>query len=131
MNTDPIFINDLADAVLEALPTVRTTEKSASADAANSAALAAASLLVAAASDGGGGDDALRRSGGVGLVPAGSVGDLLAAYDRDKMVIPLPDTDVSLGDAETVNGMMAAVIAFVALLVLEVQSGTTGIFAMM
>lgn len=94
LGCEPRFIQDLADAVLEALPYV--------------GAMATSSLEA-------------RQS----LVPLGSVEELLATYDIQRRELPPPVAVWEWGwtkSAETWNGR-AAMLAVLALLVLEVTSG--------
>ncbi|KAL2926232.1 Ferrochelatase-2 chloroplastic [Bienertia sinuspersici] len=94
LGTEPTFISDLADAVIESLPYV--------------GAMAVSNLEA-------------RQS----LVPLGSVEELLAAYDSQRRELPPPVTMWEWGwtkSAETWNGR-AAMLAVVALLVLEVTTG--------
>lgn len=94
LGCEPRFIEDLADAVLEALPYV--------------GAMATSSLEA-------------RQS----LVPLGSVEELLATYDIQRRELPPPVAVWEWGwtkSAETWNGR-AAMLAVLALLVLEVTSG--------
>jgi ferrochelatase len=96
LGCDPLFIGDLADAVLEALP---YTDAMAP----------------------------LPPPSGLGgpYVPMGSVEDLLAAYDWERLTLPPPVPLWRLGFspfAEIVNGR-AAILAVLALLALEARSG--------
>ncbi len=95
LNCDPLFIGDLADAVLEALPYT----------------------------------DAMappRAPGEAALVPLGSVEDLLATYDGERLKLPPPIVVWRWGftrSAEVWNGRLA-MLAVVCLLALEARSGT-------
>ncbi|KAM0940765.1 putative protoporphyrin ferrochelatase [Dioscorea sansibarensis] len=94
LGCEPTFISDLADAVIDSLPYV--------------GAMAVSNLEA-------------RQS----LVPLGSVEELLAAYDTKRGELPPPVIVWEWGwtkSAETWNGR-AAMIAVLALLVLEVTTG--------
>jgi ferrochelatase len=96
LNCDQTFIGDLADAVLEALPFADATSP-----------------------QGKGGSDG-------GLVPLGSVEDLLATYDGERLRLPPPIVVWRWGftrSAEVWNGRLA-MLAVVVLLCLEASSGT-------
>lgn len=97
LGTEPTFISDLADAVLEALPYAR-----------NMAATMPATEAPPA------------------LVPIGSVEDLLAAYDRERLELPAPVEIWEWGwtaSAEKWNGRLAMLGIF-ALLFAELATGS-------
>lgn len=99
LGVNPVFIDDLADAVLEALPFV--------------GAMAPPGTPVSAD---------LNPS----LVPLGSVEDLLETYDRERLELPPPIVVWRWGwtrSAEVWNGRLA-MIALVTLLWLEFSQGT-------
>ncbi|EFN54521.1 hypothetical protein CHLNCDRAFT_24443, partial [Chlorella variabilis] len=101
LNTNPTFIDDLADAVAEALPYVGSLQRSAGASITSS----------------------LTSSDS--LVPLGEVDALLETYDRDRKALPPPVLMWKWGwtkSAETWNGRIA-MLALVLILLLE---GTTG-----
>ena len=96
LGVDPTFIGDLADAVLEALPHVGAM----------------------APVDGGG-------PGAGALVPLGSVEDLLATYDGERLRLPPPIVVWRWGftrSAEVWNGRLA-MLAILTLLALEAGTG--------
>ncbi|KAL4447852.1 hypothetical protein ABPG75_005071 [Micractinium tetrahymenae] len=99
LNTNPTFIDDLADAVTEALPYVSSLARSS------------ASLAASMSSD--------------SLVPLGEVDALLETYDRDRKVLPPPFLAWKWGwtrSAETWNGRIA-MLALVLILLLEATTG--------
>mmetsp|Transcript_11551 Transcript_11551/g.20537 ORF Transcript_11551/g.20537 Transcript_11551/m.20537 type:complete len:520 (-) Transcript_11551:890-2449(-) len=90
LNTNQVFIQDLADAVVEALPYVGRMATTSEA-----------------------------------LVPMGEVEMLLAAYDRERRVLPSPVVVWMWGwtkSAETWNGRLA-MVAILAIVVLELTTG--------
>lgn len=122
LGTDAAFIGDLADAVLEALP---YAEGSYPAPLASAAVGGTASVAPATCP---GGLPRLPTPGLSSLVPLGSVEDLLATYDGDRVRLPLP---VDVGavwrwgwtrSAEVWNGRLAMLCVFSAL-ALELTTG--------
>ncbi|KAI3425091.1 hypothetical protein D9Q98_008469 [Chlorella vulgaris] len=98
LNTNPTFIDDLADAVAEALPYVGSLQRPAG---------------------------ALPLSAGDSLVPLGEVDALLETYDRDRKALPTPVLMWRWGwtkSAETWNGRIA-MLALVLILLLEATTG--------
>jgi ferrochelatase len=96
LNTNPTFIDDLADAVVEALPYVGS---------------------VAGGAGGGQSSDS--------LVPLGEVEALLETYDRERKVLPPPVLVWKWGwtkSAETWNGRIA-MLSIIIILLLEVTTG--------
>ncbi|PSC69391.1 ferrochelatase-chloroplastic [Micractinium conductrix] len=99
LNTNPTFIDDLADAVMEALPYVGSLARSS------------------------GSVGSLNSSDS--LVPLGEVDALLETYDRDRKVLPPPFLVWKWGwtrSAETWNGRIA-MLALVCILLLEATTG--------
>ncbi|GBF99709.1 ferrochelatase [Raphidocelis subcapitata] len=105
LNTDASFIDDLADAVLEALPHVGRF--------------------------GGGRTAATISGGGLGpgladaAVPVGDLEALLGAYDRERRTLPAPVGPWEWGftkSAETWNGRIA-MVAIIVILLLELTTG--------
>lgn len=95
LNTDATFIDDLADAVTEALPYV------------------------------GGVAGGVDSTGAEALVPLGGVDDLLDTYDRERKVLPPPILVWQWGwtrSAETWNGRIA-MLSIVIILLLEITTG--------
>lgn len=97
LNTNSVFIDDLAEAVVEALPYVGTVSASLSQGSTNS------------------------------IVPMGEVSSLLEAYDREKRTIPPPEggTFWDFGwtkGAEEVNGRLA-MLAVLCILFFELTTG--------
>ena len=110
LGTNRVFIDDLADAVLEALPYVGTMPQSGGDPGTSAPALPA---LPAGLGDS-------------GFVPMGSVEDLLDTYDRDNMRLPPPIAVWRWGftrSAEVWNGRMA-MLGIVLLLVCELKTKT-------
>jgi ferrochelatase len=104
LNTDATFIEDLADAVLEALPYVGRF---------------------------GGGRAAATAAGGAGAgladasVPIGDLEALLGAYDRERRALPAPVGPWEWGftkSAETWNGRIA-MVAIIVIFLLEITTG--------
>lgn len=118
LDTDPLFIDDLAEAVIEALP--YTTRMSSRIGEVTRASITG--------------------------VPTAAVGDLLASYDRDKLAIPVPDSswnkkadgrganragEFSSSDPTqtTTNDLVNfAVVFFAVFFFLQVQAGANGLF---
>jgi ferrochelatase len=99
LNTNEVFIDDLADAVVEALPYVSSLQRSSS--------------------------SMTSLSSGDALVPLGEVDALLETYDRDRKVLPPPMLMWKWGwtkSAETWNGRIA-MLALVLILLLEATTG--------
>lgn len=95
LNTNPVFIQDLADAVVEALPYVGS--------------VAGAAAVGSTAS----------------LVPMGEIDALLDTYDRERRVLPPPILMWKWGwtrSAETWNGRIA-MLSIIIILLLEVTTG--------
>jgi ferrochelatase len=104
LGVDPTFIGDLADAVLEALPHT-------------------GAMSVADADAGAGG--AMPDGSASALVPLGSVEDLLATYDGERLRLPPPIVVWRWGftrSAEVWNGRLA-MLAVLSLLALEAGTG--------
>jgi len=118
LDTDPLFIDDLAKAVIEALPyTTRMNSRIG---------------------------EVTRAS--ITGVPTAAVGDLLASYDRDKLAIPVPDSswnkkadgrganragEFSGSDpAQTTTNDLVnfAVVFFAVFFFLQVRAGANGLF---
>lgn len=94
LGVNPVFIRDMADAVLESLPYVGS----------------------------------MSLPSEISLVPSGSVEDLLAAYDRERLELPPPVPVWEWGwtkSAETLNGRIA-MVALSTLLLLEAFAGGEG-----
>jgi len=112
LDTDPLFIDDLAEAVIEALPyTTRMNGRQG---------------------------EVTRASA---RVPTAAVGDLLASYDRDKLAIPIPDSSWSKkpdgrgarGDSNdssktTADLVSFALVFFAVFFFLQIQAGANGLF---
>lgn len=99
LNSNRDFIEDLARAVVEALPYT---------GAVNSMGAQGGS-----------------RIGETALVPIGDVGSLLEAYDREKKELPVPDRMFEFGwttNAEALNGRLA-MLAVLLIIVAEVSTG--------
>ena len=91
LSSDPAFIEDLAQAVLESLPYT----------------------------------DVLSGEAAQGLVPPGSVNDLLDTYDAERLPLPAPEGGLSWGwtkGAETLNGRIAMLTVTI-LLAVELLTG--------
>jgi protoporphyrin/coproporphyrin ferrochelatase len=118
LDTNPLFIDDLAKAVIEALPyTTRMNSRIG---------------------------EVTRAS--ITGVPTAAVGDLLASYDRDKLAIPVPDSswnkkadgrganragEFSGNDpAQTTTNDLVnfAVVFFAVFFFLQVRAGANGLF---
>ncbi|KAI8475008.1 MAG: ferrochelatase-domain-containing protein [Monoraphidium minutum] len=109
LNTDASFIDDLADAVIEALPYVSRFGGRGS----------------ATISSGGGGVSADAS------VPIGDLEALLGAYDRERLALPAPVGPWEWGftkSAETWNGRLA-MVAIVVILLLEVATGQSVLYS--
>lgn len=116
LNTDATFIDDLANAVIEALPYVGKFGGATAHSSSGSAEVAA--------------------DYGMGLadasVPIGDLEALLGAYDRERRALPAPVGPWEWGftkSAETWNGRVA-MLAIIVILLLEVTTGQSILYNM-
>ncbi len=111
LNTDATFIDDLADAVIEALPYVGS--------------FGGPRTAVAPMGDGQSGMGVAGLGVADASVPIGDLEALLGAYDRERRALPAPVGPWEWGftkSAETWNGRLA-MVAIIVILLLE---GATG-----